>query len=56
MTNRIGTPSDAVAYLRRAVKAGFNPAIIRNEPELANLRNRDDFETVLRQPPEVSSR
>jgi tetratricopeptide (TPR) repeat protein len=56
VTNRVGTPSDAVAYLGRAIKAGFNPAIIRNEPELANLRNRDDFETVLRQPPEVSSR
>jgi serine/threonine-protein kinase len=56
VANRGGTPADAVAYLARAVKVGFNPAIIRNEPELANLRNRDDFETVLRQHPEASSR
>ena len=56
VTNRIGTPADAVAYLARAVRAGFNPAIIRNEPELANLRNRDDFEAVVRQRPEVLSR
>ena len=56
VTNRVGKPADAVVYLRRAVKAGFNPVIIRNEPELSNLRNRDDFETVLRQHPEASSR
>jgi serine/threonine-protein kinase len=56
VANRGGTPAEAVAYLARALRAGFNPTIIRNEPELANLRNRDDFETVLRQHPEASSR
>jgi serine/threonine-protein kinase len=56
VANRGGKPAEAVAYLARAVRAGFNPAIIRNEPELANLRNRDDFEIVLRQHPEASSR
>jgi serine/threonine protein kinase/tetratricopeptide (TPR) repeat protein len=56
VANRSGRPAESVGYLERAVQAGFNPAIIRNEPELANLRKRDDFEAVLRHHPEVSSR
>jgi serine/threonine protein kinase/tetratricopeptide (TPR) repeat protein len=56
VANRGGTPAEAVAYLERALRAGFNPTIVRNEPELANLRKRDDFETVLRQHPEASSK
>ena len=56
VANRGGAPAEAVAYLGRALKAGFNPAIIRSEPELANLKNRDDFEVVLRQHPGSPSR
>jgi len=56
VANRGGAPAEAVAYLGRALKAGFNPAIIRSEPELANLKNRDDFEVVLRQHPGAPSR
>jgi serine/threonine-protein kinase len=51
VANRAGTPAEALGYLARAVRSGFSPAIIRNEPELANLRKRDDFDNVLRERP-----
>jgi eukaryotic-like serine/threonine-protein kinase len=56
VANRAATPKDAVEYLARAVRAGFNAAIIRNEPELANLRNRDDFDGVVKSLGKESSR
>ncbi len=56
VANRAARPAEAIGYLARAVRAGFNLAIIRNEPELANLRKRDDFESVLRERPKELSR
>jgi serine/threonine-protein kinase len=47
VANRASRSDEAIDYLGRAVRAGFNAAIIRNEPELANLRNRDDFDDVV---------
>ncbi|HEX9148322.1 MAG TPA: tetratricopeptide repeat protein, partial [Thermoanaerobaculia bacterium] len=48
VANRAARPADAVGYLSRAVRAGFSTAVIRREPELANLRNRDDFDDVVK--------
>jgi serine/threonine-protein kinase len=56
VANRGGRPDEALGYLARAVRAGFNAAIIRNEPELANLRNRDGFDDVVKEPQRKSSR
>ena len=56
VANRAARPEEAVQYLGRAVRAGFNAAIIRNEPELSNLRNRDDFDDVVNEPAKSSSK
>jgi tetratricopeptide (TPR) repeat protein len=56
VANRGGRPDEALGYLARAVRAGFNAAIIRNEPELANLRKRDGFDDVVKEPQRKSSR
>ena len=47
VANRAARPAEAVGYLSRAVRAGFSVAVIRREPELANLKNRDDFDDVV---------
>ena len=49
VVNRLKEPAEALEYLSRARHAGFNPAIIRNEPELANLRSRADFGDVVKE-------
>jgi serine/threonine-protein kinase len=49
VVNRLKEPAEALEYLSRARRAGFNPAIIRNEPELANLRSRADFGDVVKE-------
>ena len=54
VTNRLRKPDEALDYLSRARRAGFNPAIIRNEPELANLRSRAEFGDVLKGAPKES--
>ncbi|MDQ5871759.1 MAG: protein kinase [Acidobacteriota bacterium] len=54
VANRAGRPDEAVGFLAGALRAGFNAAVIRNEPELANLRKRADFEKVVRQGGEAS--
>jgi serine/threonine protein kinase/tetratricopeptide (TPR) repeat protein len=51
VSNRAGRSDEGLDYLARAVRAGFNAAIIRNEPELANLRSRDDFDDVFKNRP-----
>jgi serine/threonine-protein kinase len=56
VTNRLEKPAEALGYLSRARRAGFNPAIIRNEPELANLRSRAEFSDVVREVPKESVR
>jgi serine/threonine-protein kinase len=56
VTNRAARPAEAVGYLSRAVRAGFSAAVIRGEPELANLRNRDDFDDVVKGHRRESSR
>jgi eukaryotic-like serine/threonine-protein kinase len=56
VANRAARPEEAVQYLGRAVRSGFNAAIIRNEPELSNLRNRDDFDDVVNEPAKSSSK
>ena len=56
VANRFGKTSEALDYLSRARRAGFNAAIIRNEPELANLRNRAEFGTVVKEAPKESVR
>jgi eukaryotic-like serine/threonine-protein kinase len=56
VANRAGRSGEALDYLARALRAGFMATIIRNEPELANLRNRDDFDDVLRKHPGESLR
>ena len=43
-------------YLDRAVRAGFNAAVIENEPELANLKTGGSFEKILKERPEETSR
>ncbi|HZI65285.1 MAG TPA: protein kinase [Thermoanaerobaculia bacterium] len=48
VANRAGRPDEAVGFLAGALRAGLNAAVIRNEPELANLRKRADFEKVVR--------
>jgi hypothetical protein len=48
VANRAAKSAEALDYLARAVRAGFNVAIVRNEPELANLRKRDDFDDVVK--------
>ncbi len=48
VANRTGRPDEAVGFLGQAVRAGFSAAVIRNEPELANLKKRADFEQVVR--------
>ncbi|HEX9690402.1 MAG TPA: protein kinase [Thermoanaerobaculia bacterium] len=48
VANRAGKSAEALNYLARAVRAGFNVAIVQNEPELANLRKRDDFDDVVK--------
>jgi serine/threonine protein kinase/tetratricopeptide (TPR) repeat protein len=54
VSNRLEKPAEALAYLSRARRAGFNPAIIRNEPELANLKSRAEFGDVLKEVPKES--
>ncbi len=54
VANRAGKSGEALDYLARARRAGFNAAVIRNEPELSNLRKRDDFEDALRARPDKS--
>jgi serine/threonine-protein kinase len=56
VANRSARPADALVYLARAVRAGFNAAIIQNEPELANLKNRGDFDKMLKERPGETSR
>ena len=56
VANRAARPEEAVQYLGRAVKAGSSAAIIRNEPELSNLRTRDDFGDVVNEPAKSSSK
>jgi len=56
VANRSARPADALVYLARAVRAGFNAAIIQNEPELANLKNRGDFDKMLKARPGETSR
>jgi serine/threonine-protein kinase len=56
VANRSARPAEALDYLGRAVQAGFNAAIIENEPELANLRNRSDFDKVLKERPGETSK
>ncbi|HEU5250476.1 MAG TPA: tetratricopeptide repeat protein, partial [Thermoanaerobaculia bacterium] len=56
VANRAGNPDEALGYLARATRSGFNAAIVRNEPELANLRKRDDFDDVVKGHPRESSR
>jgi serine/threonine-protein kinase len=56
VANRASRSDEALEYLGRAVRGGFNAAIIRNEPELANLRNRDDFDDVVKGHRRESSR
>jgi hypothetical protein len=56
VANRAGRSEEAVRYVGRAVRAGFSPAIARNEPELANLRTREDFGKAVTETPKESSR
>jgi tetratricopeptide (TPR) repeat protein len=56
VANRSARPVDSLDYLTRAVRAGFNAAVIENEPELANLKNRGDFDKILRERPGETSR
>src|SRR4029453_6423013 len=56
VATRAGRPEEAVRYVGRAVGAGFSPAIVRNEPELANLRTREDFGKAVTETPKESSR
>jgi serine/threonine-protein kinase len=56
IANRSARPADAVDYLARAVRAGFNAAVIENEPELANLKNRGDFDKIVKERPGETSR
>ena len=56
VANRSARPADALDYLARAVRAGFNAAIIQNEPELANLKSRGDFDKILKERPGETSR
>jgi tetratricopeptide (TPR) repeat protein len=56
VANRSARPAEALDYLGRAVQAGFNAAIIQNEPELANLKNRGDFDKILKERPGETSR
>ncbi|HEY6066819.1 MAG TPA: protein kinase [Thermoanaerobaculia bacterium] len=49
VTNRLQKPAEALDYLSRARRAGFNPAIIRSEPELANLKSRAGFGDVVKE-------
>jgi eukaryotic-like serine/threonine-protein kinase len=56
VSNRAARTTEAVGYLSRAVRAGFNVAVIRNEPELANLRNHDDLDGVVKDLRKESSR
>jgi serine/threonine-protein kinase len=51
VANRGGKSGEALDYLARALRAGFMATVIRNEPELANLRNRDDFDDVFKERP-----
>jgi eukaryotic-like serine/threonine-protein kinase len=54
VANRAGRPDEAVGFLGQAVRAGFNAAVIVNEPELANLKKRADFDRVVRGSGEAS--
>jgi len=56
VANRAGESAEALDHLARAVRAGFHATIIRNEPELANLRKRDDFDDVVMKHAQGSSR
>jgi hypothetical protein len=56
VANRAARTTEAVGYLSRAVRAGFSEAVIRSEPELVNLRNRDDLDGVAKDPRKVSSK
>jgi eukaryotic-like serine/threonine-protein kinase len=56
VANRSARPADALDYLARAVRAGFNAAVIENEPELANLKNRGDFDKIVKERPGETSR
>jgi serine/threonine-protein kinase len=48
VANRDHRADEAIEMLRRALAAGFNPTVVRNEPEFVNLRARQDFQKVIR--------
>jgi serine/threonine-protein kinase len=56
VANRAARSAEALGYLARAVRSGYSAAVIRNEPELANLRKHDDFDDVVKGHPKESSR
>ena len=56
VANRSARPAEALQYLDRAVRAGFNAAVIENEPELTNLKTGGSFEKILKERPEETSR
>jgi len=48
VANEDGRRDEAIARLRRAATAGFNVAVIKKEPDLANLRSQPDFQKIVR--------
>ncbi len=47
VANRAGQRTEALSDLHRAVEAGYNPELIRRDPELADLRGEKEFQQAL---------
>jgi serine/threonine-protein kinase len=46
--NQFGEPVEAISLVKKAVDRGYSAAEIRSAPELDNLRNQPDFQSVLK--------
>jgi serine/threonine-protein kinase len=54
VSNLLGKPKDAVAWIQRAVEAGLTPAQIQREPEFQNLRKLPEFAEKLSPPKQAT--
>ena len=45
-----GKPDEALAFLRRAVDAGYCRQILGRQPEFASLRGSPEFESIVAGP------